>query len=395
MNGRVRVVIIDYKKEAEEYIRGVGSDPGGMKLMAPKAVHRLLRVSNVSAKAANIIKQEMLAKGGEAALDSGVIDYSVDKTDILLMGTLKQYEQLVYKLRMQPFGLLEVAEDIKTVLTNMEQQPARELRCRNKKLVLGKRTLVMGVLNVTPDSFSDGGKFDQLDAAVKQARKLVADGADILDIGAESTRPRATPVSAEEELKRLRPVLERVIPEIPVPISVDTYKSEVAKEVLAMGVEIINDVWGFKKDPQIARVVAQYPDVPVVLMHNQQGTQYRDLMGDIIVSLAESIAIAEKAGIDPGSIIIDPGIGFGKDTDQSLEVMRHLKELKCLGKPVLLGTSRKSMIGNTLDLPVNERLEGTAATVALGISQGVDIVRVHDVKEMLRVAKMTDSMVRR
>ncbi|MBO8169766.1 MAG: dihydropteroate synthase [Thermoanaerobacteraceae bacterium] len=395
MKGRVRVLSIENKKEAKEYIQGVGSDPQGVKLMVPKAVYKVIKIKNVSITAANIIKQEMLAKGGEAALNRGAINRSVEETDVLLMGTLKQYEQLIYKLRMQPFGLPQLAEEIREALANTEHRPCRELRCRNKKLVLGERTLVMGILNVTPDSFSDGGKFNQVDRAVEHAWQLVEDGADILDIGAESTRPQANPVSAEEELKRLMPVLEKLVSEIPIPISVDTYKSEVAREALEAGADIINDVWGFKKDDKMAEVCAQYPDVPVILMHNQKGTEYQDLMGDIVLSLAESIELAEEAGVNPDNIIIDPGIGFGKDTEQSLEVMHRLQELKCLGKPVLLGTSRKSMIGNTLDLPVTERLEGTAATLTLGIVQGVDIVRVHDVKEMVRVVRMTDAMVRR
>ncbi|WP_366923317.1 dihydropteroate synthase [Metallumcola ferriviriculae] len=395
MSGRVRAVIIENEKEVKEYIRAVGCDLAGINAMAPKAVHRTLKLAGLPVAAANVIKQEMLAHGGDAAVHRGVIDNSVEKTDALLMGTLKQYEQLIYKLRMYPFGLQETAEAIKNVLLNIEGRSCRELRCRGKKVMLGERTLVMGILNVTPDSFSDGGRFDRLEEALEQAKRLVDEGADILDVGAESTRPQAAQVSAEEEIARLKPVLERLIPEIPIPISVDTYKSETAREVLAMGVEIINDVWGLKKDSEMAEVVAQYPDVPVILMHNQSGNHYQDLMGDIISSLAESVTIAEGAGIAPDNIIIDPGIGFGKDTDQNLEVMRRLKEFQALGKPVLLGTSRKSMIGKTLDLPVSERMEGTAATLTLGISLGIDIVRVHDVKEMARVTRMTDSMVRR
>jgi len=395
MNARVRVITINNKKEAKEHIQSVGSDLRGIKLMAPKGVLRALKLYEISVPAASIIKQEMLAVGGDAALNRGVINNTVEKTDVLLMGTLKQYEQVIHKLRMQPFGLPQLAEDIKVALSNKEYRVPRELRCRDKSLIIGERTLVMGILNLTPDSFSDGGSFNQIDKAVKHAFQLIEDGADILDIGAESTRPQADPVDAAEEIARLKPVLKKLVKEIPVPISVDTYKSQVAKEVLELGAQIINDVWGFKKDREIANVCARYPDVPVILMHNQNGTDYQELMGDLIGALVESIDIAEKAGVAPENIIIDPGIGFGKDTDQNLEVMNSLDELVSLGKTILLGTSRKSLIGNTLQLPVTERLEGTAATLTLGIAKGVDIVRVHDVKEMARVVKMTDAMVRR
>ncbi len=395
MNARVRIITINNNKEAKEHIQSVGSDLRGMKLMAPKGILRALKLYEISVPAASIIKQEMLATGGDAALNRGVINNSVEKTDVLLIGTLKQYEQVVHKLRMQPFGLPQMAEDIKVALSNKEYRAPRELRCRDKSLIMGERTLVMGILNLTPDSFSDGGSFNQVDKAVRHAYQLIEDGADILDIGAESTRPQSVPVDAVEEIARLKPVLKKLIKEIPIPISVDTYKSQVAKEALELGVQIINDVWGFKKDTEIANVCAQYPDVPVILMHNQNGTDYQELMGDLIGALAESIDIAEKAGVAPENIIIDPGIGFGKDTDQSLEVMNSLDELVSLGKTILLGTSRKSLIGNTLQLPVTERLEGTAATLTLGIAKGVDIVRVHDVKEMARVVKMTDAMVRR
>jgi dihydropteroate synthase len=224
---------------------------------------------------------------------------------------------------------------------------------------------------------------------------MVEQGADIIDIGGESTRPTAAPVPLEEELARVMPVLKRLVREIKIPVSIDTYKAEVARQALAEGAHIANDVWGLKADPGLAEVVAGYPDVPLILMHNQKGTTYHSLLDDILGSLQESVGRALAAGIKPGNIILDPGIGFGKDTDQNLEVMHRLGELKTLGYPVLLGTSRKSMIGNTLDLPVTERIEGTAATVAYGITRGADIVRVHDIKEMLRVVKMTDAIVRR
>jgi dihydropteroate synthase len=252
----------------------------------------------------------------------------------------------------------------------------------------------MGILNVTPDSFSDGGKFIDLEKAVKQAKKMVAEGADIIDVGGESTRPGAHEVSAEEELKRVLPVVQRLVKEIDVPISVDTYKSEVAEEALRAGAHMINDVWGMQKDPEMASVVAKY-GVPVIVMHNQKGTEYQgDIIEEICKFFRKSIQLGTAAGIKREKIILDPGIGFGKTPEQNILVMSRLGELNDLGHPILLGTSRKSMIGKILDLPSGERVEGTLATTVMGIIQGVDIVRVHDVKENMRAAKVADAIVR-
>ncbi|TLM99455.1 dihydropteroate synthase, partial [bacterium] len=266
---------------------------------------------------------------------------------------------------------------------------------RGYHLPLGERTLVMGILNITPDSFSDGGRFFDYDIAINHAKEMVEQGADIIDIGGESTRPTADPVSQDEELRRVMPVLKRLLAELKVPVSVDTYKAEVARQALEAGAHIINDVWGLKADPEMAKTVAQYPDVPLIMMHNQKGTEYASMMDDILTALQESIELALAAGVKPENLVIDPGIGFGKTTDQNLEVMKRLWEFKTLGYPLLLGTSRKSMIGNTLNLPADERVEGTAATVAFGIAQGADLIRIHDVKEMTRVIRMTDAMTRR
>lgn len=391
----LRVVEIRNREEAKRFIADVGADPRGVAWMTPKAVFRVLKVDNLSSRAANILKQEMLSKGGEAAVHHDAGDFAAEKTSVLLMGTLRQYDQLCQKLKMQPFGLSVLAQEIKKVLNNYEQGRVVRLNCRGRLLVLGERTLIMGVLNVTPDSFSDGGRFYEIDTAVAHAKEMVELGADIIDIGGESTRPATwaqEPLPAEEEKRRILPVLERLVKELDVPISVDTYKSETARAALEAGAHIINDVWGFQRDPGLAEVAAEY-DVPVVLMHNQSGTEYQDLMGDIIRFLRRSIKIAEDAGVSPEKIIIDPGIGFGKTTEQNLVVLRRLKELQSLGKFILLGTSRKSVIGNTLNLPVDQRLEGTAATVAWGIAQGAAIVRVHDVKEMARVARMVDAIM--
>lgn len=393
MTFAVRNVVFSNQEEAREQMSRVGSDTAGCRWMAPKAVHRVLKITDLEPRQANIIKQEILSRGGEAAVARGTVDGSVEKTDLLLMGTLKQLNGLISKLKMQPFRLARLAEEIKTVLDNLEGRRPYSLDCRGKKLNIGTRTLVMGVLNVTPDSFSDGGKYIDPEDAVIRARQMVDEGADIIDLGGESTRPGHIPVPLDEELRRVMPVLERLVKEIGVPVSLDTFKAEVARRGLELGANIINDQWALRADKDMVKVVAEY-DVPVIIMHNQHGTEYRDLMGDMVSYFRESIALAESAGVSREKIIIDPGIGFGKTVEQNLEVMSKLKELDCLGQPILLGTSRKSMIGKTLDLPPDQRVEGTGATVAVGITFGVDIVRVHDVREMVRVARMTDAMIR-
>ncbi len=394
MGGNPRVIFINNLQEARDEIARIGSEESGIKLMTGKAVFYALKVESIPGIAANILKQEMLSKGGDAAIARGALVQPHDPTDVLIMGTVKQYKHLAAKLKMQPFGLAKLAEAILAVIKNLQGFAPYDLKCGPYALPLGRRTLVMGILNVTPDSFTDGGKFYALDRAIEQAKLMVADGADIIDVGGESTRPNSTPLEEEEELRRVLPVVEKLAREISVPISVDTYKASVARQAVDKGAVIVNDVWGLRKDPDMARTVAGL-GVPYIMMHNRQGTEYRDLMGDMLAFFREGIAMAEAAGISPENLILDPGIGFGKTYEHNLEVMHRLGELRSLGKPILLGTSRKSMIGNTLNLPVTERVEGTAATVALGIAYGADIVRVHDVKEMSRVAKMTDAMVRR
>lgn len=251
----------------------------------------------------------------------------------------------------------------------------------------------MGIINTTPDSFSGDGISYNVSAAVEQGLRFVSEGADILDIGGESTRPGHTPVTADEELRRVIPVISALTKQTSVPLSIDSYKSEVARQAVDAGACMLNDVWGLKRSPDMAVLAAQHK-LPIVIMHNQDGTQYISMMGDILSSLRSSIRQAEQAGVPAENIIVDPGIGFGKTWEQNLTVMRNLAKFQELDKPILLGTSRKSFIGRVLDLPVEHRIEGTAATVALGIANGADIVRVHDVKEMARVAKMTDAIVR-
>ncbi|MAH21327.1 MAG: dihydropteroate synthase [Thaumarchaeota archaeon] len=251
----------------------------------------------------------------------------------------------------------------------------------------------MGVLNLSPDSFSGDG-FSNLTTVGIQARRFINDGADIIDIGGESTRPDSQPISTDEELKRVIPVIEKLTDELSVPISIDTYKSAVASRAVAAGAKIINDVWGLKKDPKLAQIAAK-AGVPIILTSNQRDRPVDDIMVEVTTDLKRGINLAKKAGVAEQNIIIDPGIGFGKSLKQNLEIIRRLAELKILGRPILLGTSRKSVIGLVLDLPPDQRLEGTATTIAIGIANGADIVRVHDVREMVRVCRMSDAILGR
>jgi dihydropteroate synthase len=291
-----------------------------------------------------------------------------------------------------------------------------ELKVGKTKLAWGSRTYVMGILNITPDSFSGDGLLagkeqpDFVQLALEQARRFVADGADILDVGGESTRPGSQPVPLEQELARVLPVVRALVAELEVLVSIDTYKAKVAEAALEAGAQMVNDVWGLRADPELAAVAGRFK-APVILMHNRSswvhaevkerlggryiGMEYQNLLEDVKHELLESVALARAGGVPDKRIILDPGIGFGKTVEQNLELIDRLGEIRELGYPILLGPSRKSFIGYTLDLPPDQRIEGTAASVAIGIARGADIVRVHDVDYMSRVALMTDALVRR
>ena len=268
----------------------------------------------------------------------------------------------------------------------------QQIKCGKYILNIQDKTMIMGILNITPDSFSDGGRYIDIEKAIEHAKEMIKQGADIIDIGGESTRPGSTIVTAEEEIKRVIPVIKRLSKEIEVPISIDTYKAEVAKQAIEAGATIINDIWGAKADQDMAKVAAAY-GVPIILMHNRDNQNYNQLIPDMIADLMESVTIAKNAGVKDENIILDPGIGFAKTMDDNLVVMRNLEALVHLGYPLLLATSRKRFIGHVLDLPPTERMEGTGATVCLGIQKGCHMVRVHDVLEISRMAKMMDAML--
>ncbi|OEH84392.1 dihydropteroate synthase [Desulfuribacillus stibiiarsenatis] len=384
------------QKELQLAMSNIGADSPGIHVMKQKGEFFHIVIHDVNLRAANLIKQELLSKGGDACVHKQVSQLTADHSDIMLLCTRRELERVISNFQSQPFGLKQLAIELKKALTcfDMKNKPTLPAWAQSLKLPLKERTLIMGILNVTPDSFSDGGRFIAEEKAVVRALEMIDQGADILDIGGESTRPGAVPVDIETELQRVIPIIHAIKKVTEIPISVDTYKAEVAKAAVEAGADMINDIWGLKKDSCMAKVAAD-TQVPVIIMHNRANTLYADLISDMISDLRESVQIAEDAGVLSENIILDPGIGFAKDYPQNLEVMYRLRDITNLGYPTLLGTSRKSLIAKTLNLPVEERIEGTAATVALGIERGVDIVRVHDVREMKRVCVMMDAMVRR
>lgn len=273
--------------------------------------------------------------------------------------------------------------------------PVNKMSFLGRELEFGNRTLIMGILNLTPDSFSDGGEYVSVDAAVKHAKEMIREGADIIDIGGESSRPGHVRITAEEEIRRVMPVIKRLSQETNAILSLDTIRAQVAEEAVNKGIHIINDIWGFQEDKGMASVAAKY-GTAVVLMHNQKGTEYEaDIIEEIKRFLTESVMIAKKAGVRDDRIILDPGLGFGKSFEQNIEVMSRLKEIKDLGYPVLIGASRKSTIGKILDVEPKDRDEGTIAANVIGIAQGMDIIRVHNVLANARAAQVADAIVRR
>jgi dihydropteroate synthase len=386
--------------EAADILKRMDVDPYGIEAMLPKMVNMNIHVQGLPCKVANIIKQEMLAIGGDAAVARGAVACSIEKTDLILIGTLKQIRRFIEKISFQPFGLKLLAESLDTLLDNLLAEHWT-LKTSRRKMILGDRTRIMGILNVTPDSFSDGGRFDSPEKAVACGFQLVEDGADILDIGGESTRPGAEPVSLEEELRRTIPVIQGLSGKINVPISIDTTKAVIAGEAVAAGAEIINDISAMRFDELMPAVIAS-SGAAVVFMHmrgvpqtmQKDDLHYALLQGEMIDFFRERLNTALLAGILPEQVIIDPGIGFGKTRSDNLKLLKYLPEFNVLGRPILTGPSRKSFLGQEGRGGAGDRLEETAAAVTAAIMNGSQVVRVHDVKAMKRVVAVADAIVR-
>lgn len=371
-------------------------DPSGISIMAQKGQYLILKTDPIAAPAANILKQQMLSVGGECAVSREVATGKSPATPVILMATRRQYERLTASIKQQYFGLNALSAEIEKFLTQISSPQTFRIGAQN--YLTDSKTLVMGILNLTPDSFFDGGKHHQVADAVEAALEMEVDGADLIDLGGESTRPGSNPVSAEAEIARLQPVLEKIQPRIRIPISVDTYKSTVAEWALRNGAAMINDISGLNFDPALAATIASH-NAGVILMHikgtpknMQTDPHYVNLIDEIMAYLLSAVQKACQTGIDESKIIIDPGIGFGKTPDDNYQILRYLEEFRSLGFPVMVGPSRKSFIGQVLDLPPAERLEGTLAAVTAAVLNGANIVRVHDVKAAVRAVKIADAI---
>jgi len=401
VKNRIRPLAVTSLPEAEDCLKKIGVEPYGIASMGTKMSHLNLLIEGLKPKVANIIKQEMLSLGGDAAVSRGSVDCSIEKTDVLIMGTEKQVLRFIEKVALQPFGLKAIAFDLRELLRNLSKE-SFELKTPRRTIELARRTLVMGVINATPDSFSDGGTINSEEEGLRQAMKLLDEGADILDVGGESSRPGAEPVALREELRRVVPLIRRIARETGIPVSIDTTKAEVARQAIDAGAEIINDITALRGDSRMARVAAS-AGVPVILMHmrgtpstmQKEDLAYGSLIGEIRDFLEDRIEKASSSGIQTDNLVIDPGIGFGKNVDDNLRLLRHLGEFKALGRPICVGVSRKHFTGKITGVTrPAERIEGTAAAVTAAILNGANIIRVHDVGTMKRVAAMADAIRR-
>lgn len=379
----------------------IGVDPYGVKIMLPKAETFLIRLNNINNIAANILKQEMLSLGAEAAISRDALTGKTKKTDILLIGQLAQFSALANKLKIQPFGLRKLASELCENIKNFNKNDF-VLSLRKGFLDLSRKIQVMGIINLTPDSFSHDGLYRKFsnnypDLALRKAERMLAEGANIIDLGGQSSRPGAKNISLKEELYRTVPVVKLLAKKIKAPISIDTTKPQVAKAALDNGAQIVNDINGLR-DKRMIKVAARYK-AAVVIMHMlgrpanmQKIIAYESLIDDIASYLKEAIASAQAAGIKPDKIIIDPGVGFGKTPAHNLEIIKHLSDFKALGKPILIGTSRKSFIAKVLRSDSQSLTSGTLATCVMAAERGVNIVRVHDVKEVTQSLNIVEAV---
>ncbi len=411
----MRVLQVYSEEDLNRILRQLKVDPYGIQIMLPKAINYLIKLDSLSCIAANILKQEMLSLGADAAVPREVLTGKNKKTACLLIGNLSQLNRLNEKLKLQPFGLDKLAQDLSRIINNYSRKEFI-FNLGRYKLNFGKTARIMGIVNLTPDSFSADGLYQSsaisyprrrrvrlrrklsANKIIEYVQKLVDDGADIIDIGGESSRPGAKPVSIKEEIKRTIPVIRKLSRKIKVPLSIDTYKPEVAEQALDNGAVIVNDITGLK-NPKMAKIVAKYKAAVVIMhMHGKPSTMqknpgYESLMEEIILYLDQAIKRAEAAGIDSEKIIIDPGIGFGKTLEHNLEILKRLKEFKTLGRPIMIGTSRKSFIGKILNVEPQGRIFGTVSSCVLAVQNGASILRVHDVKPVSQALKITDAIL--
>lgn len=402
----MRILQIEHSLDLKKIMNDISVDWAGIKIMLPKGLSYAVKINSISNIAANIIKQEMLSLGAEAAVSRDCLTGKAKKTDCLLLGNLSQINRLRQKLRLQPFGLNLLGSQLSEALSNYQKN--NFLLCLGKnKLNLGRRPHIMGVINLTPDSFSGDGFYkhglvslaSNVSRVVEFAEKMVEDGADIIDVGGESSRPRARPVSVKEEIRRAIPAIKALSKKIKIPISIDTRKYEVAKAALENGASMLNDISALK-NIKMAKLAARHK-AAVVIMHMrgnpenmQKNIHYDSMVEEIIEYLGLAIQRAKDNGIKAEKIIIDPGIGFGKTLSGNLQIIKRLREFKALGRPILIGVSRKSFIGKILKAEADERIFGTVSSCVLAVNNGAGIVRVHDVKQVKQALLMSQAISR-
>ena len=395
----IRILEVKDIADAARLIAATGATPSAAVVMAQKAVFRVIRLCRIDNRAVNLIKQEALSLGAEAAVSHHVSRFTKGFSDVVVMATERQLLSLIQKLSMQPFGLELTSRHLAEALLNYQRKKFI-IRCGRTKVTLGKKPAVMGILNVTPDSFSDGGFFDTTERAVERGLEIASEGADFIDVGGESTRPGSSGVSAAEEKRRVLPVIQKLTRQLKIPVSIDTSKPDVALAALECGATIINDVSALRVGQGRMAAVAAKWRVPIILMHMQglprtmqKKPAYEDVIGEISDFFTEKIEFALKKGIRAEQVIIDPGIGFGKTVQHNLEILKNLREFKVLGYPVAIGTSRKSFIGKILKLDhPRDRMGGSIATCVWACAHGAHLVRVHDVKETVQAMKLLEEL---
>lgn len=414
----IRLLSLRNKEEALSEFGKIGAEPAGCHIMADKFFNFAIKVEGVDFVGANILKQEMLSKGGDVVTSRETLcgykhgykeneeDWNKKKdnykTSVIIFGTKKSIKSLIEKIKIQPFGLKSLSSELKDFLKRLERiEKGKILKIKDKEFDLEKETLIMGILNVTPDSFYDGGYYFEKDKAFRRSEEIIKEGAHIIDVGGMSTRPGSLPVSVDEEIDRVIPVIEYIAKNYDIPISIDTYRSEVAKRAVERGASIINDISGLTFDEDMAKIAADTGST-LVVMHikgtprdMQENPQYGDVVDEVYRYLYSRANKALEAGVDEGKIIVDPGIGFGKTLEHNLIILNKLSEFKSLGYPLLVGVSRKSFIGKILNLHPEERLEGSLASAICSVVNGADILRVHDVRETIRAVKVARSILRR
>jgi len=400
MKFKIRALNIKNRQEGLKEFKKIGATTAGSRIMVDKIFPISLKIRGINPLAANILKQEMLARDGDVVTSRDSLTKDSGITDVIIQGTAKSIKSLTGKIREQPFGLKDLSVDLESYIEKLDEKRYRkELIISGKKFNLNEDTLIMGILNVTLDSFYDGGYYFEKDKSYARIETIVKEGAHIIDVGGMSTRPGSLPVSLGDEVERIIPVIKYIKKNYDILISADTYRAEVARRALAAGAHIINDISGFSMDPDMAKVVAK-SGVSVVIMHikgtpenMQKNPEYGNVIDEIYDYFEDKTNMAIDSGIKQEKIIIDPGIGFGKTLEHNLEILNKVYEFRMLGYPLLVGASRKSFIGNILDLPAEERLEGSLAAAVCLVIDGVDILRVHDVKETIRAVKVARRII--